>query len=76
MHFSKQLNGSALRYLRTQSKEIVLETIRACHLSKSSFRSLGKNKDLSIIQIIKSKQGDLKFDEVDQNSFDCLVVII
>ncbi len=63
MHFSKQLNWSIVRYLHTPSKEIVSEATIACHLRKIIFHSLGKNGNLSITQIIKSKQGDLEFCE-------------
>lgn len=63
MHFSKQLNRSNIRYLRTPSKKIVSEATMACHLRKSIFHSLGKNKYLSITRIIKSKQGNLEFYE-------------
>ena len=55
MNFSRQINWSIVRYLRTPSKEIVSEATMACHLRKSIFHSLGKNKDLSITRIIKSK---------------------
>lgn len=63
MHFSKQISWSIVRYLRTPSKEIASEATMACYLSKSIFHSLSKNKDLSIIRIIKSKQGDLEISE-------------
>ena len=63
MHFSKQTNWSTIRYLRTPSKKIASEVTMACYLRKYIFRSLGKNKDLSITRIIKSKQGDLEFYE-------------
>lgn len=63
MQFSKKLNWSVIRYLRTPSKEIASEATMACHLRKSIFHSLGKNKDLTITRIIKSKQGDLEFYE-------------
>ena len=66
MNFSRQINWSIVRYLRTPSKEIVSEATMACHLRKSIFHSLGKNKDLSITRIIKSKQGDLEFYEDGQ----------
>ena len=63
MDFSRQINWSSVRYLRTPSKEIVSEATMTCHLRKRIFHSLGKNKDLSITRIIKSKQGDLEFYE-------------
>ena len=63
MRFSTQVNWSNIRYLRTLSRKIVSEATMACHLRKSIFHGLGKNKDLSITRIIKSKQGDLEFYE-------------
>ena len=63
MRFSTQVNWSNIRYLRTPSRKIVSEATMACHLRKSIFHGLGKNKDLSITRIIKSKQGDLEFYE-------------
>lgn len=68
MHFSKSINWRAVRYLRTPSLKTVSEATMACHLRKSIFHSLGKNKDLSITRIIKSKQGDLEFYEDRQAS--------
>ena len=44
MHFSKQLNRSNIRYLRTPSKKIVSEATMACHLKKIIFHSLGKKQ--------------------------------
>ena len=63
MRFSTQVNWSNIRYLRTPSKKIVSKATMSCHLKKSIFHILGKNKDLSITRIIKSKQGDLEFYE-------------
>lgn len=68
MHFSKGINGSIMRYLRTPSKTIVSEATMACHVRKSIFHSLGKNKHLSITRIIKSKQEDLEFHKDHQAS--------
>lgn len=68
MHFSKRINRSAVRYLRTPSKEIVSEATMSCHIRKGIFHSLGKPKALSITRIIKSKQGDLQFYEDRQAS--------
>ena len=63
MQFSGRINWTAIRYLRTPSKEIVSEATMADYLRKSIFHSLGKTKDLTITRIIKSKQGDLEFYE-------------
>jgi len=68
IQFSGTVNPISFRYLRTLSKETMSEASVACYLRKSIFRSLGKNKDLIITRIIKSKQEDLEFDEVRQAS--------
>ena len=66
MHFSKEVNPISFRYLRTISKETMSEATVACYLRKFIFRSMAENKHLTITRIIKSKQGDLEFDEVRQ----------
>ncbi len=53
--FSKQLNWYVVRHLHTPSKETVSEATMDWCLRKSVFHSLGKNKDLNITRIIKSK---------------------
>ena len=79
MQFSKKLNWLVIRCLRKSYKEITSQATMACHLRKSIFHSLGKNKDLIISRIIKSEQGDLEFYEYHQacsryKTFDCLVI--
>ena len=68
MHFSGQINMISFRYLRTLSNETMSEASVASYLRKSIFRSLDKHKDLSIARIIKSKQEDFDFNEVQQAS--------
>jgi len=54
--FSKELNPIPFRYLRTVSNEIVSEATVVCYLQKNIFRIMAKTSNLSITQIIKSKQ--------------------
>lgn len=60
MKFSEEVFRGKIRFMRTPSKSIVSEATMSNYLYKIIFRSLAKNKDLSISRIIKKKQDNIE----------------
>lgn len=56
LKFSGRTPALFFRYLRTPSKAIVSEATVMVHLRQSIFRLLSQNRQLSVTQIIRSKQ--------------------
>ncbi|MBD2843914.1 transposase [Paenibacillus sp. IB182496] len=56
LRFSGLTPALFVRYLRTPSKAIVSEATVTAHLQQSIFRLFARNKQLSLTQIIRSKQ--------------------
>ncbi len=63
LKFSKQLNMSSFRWLRTKTNQVVSEATVAYYFCKNIYRIMEKYSHLSIMQIIKSKQNEELSDE-------------
>lgn len=60
--FSKEINKTTFRFLRTKSNMIVSEATVACFLRKNIFQHIAKNSRFIIPQIISQKQSETCFD--------------
>ncbi len=58
LKYSKELNETPFRFLRTKSRSIVSEATVACYLRRNLFSFISEFKGLSISQLIKAKQVD------------------
>ena len=58
LKFSKELNTSSFRWLRTKTNSIVSEATVAYFFQKNIFRIMVQYSHLNIMQIIKSKQNE------------------
>jgi len=63
LKFSKELNTSSFRWLRTKTNSIVSEATVAYFFQKNIFRIMVQYSHLNIMQIIKSKQNEELSDE-------------
>jgi len=63
LKFSKELNLSSFRWLRTKTNEIVSEATVAYFFRKNIFRIMHKYRRLRIMQIIINKQDEDPFEE-------------
>ena len=63
LKFSKQLNMSSFRWLRTKTNQVVSEATVAYYFRKNIYRIMETYSHLGIMQIIKSKQNEEFSDE-------------
>ncbi|MEG1982061.1 MAG: transposase [Clostridia bacterium] len=61
INFSKDINNSSFRFLRTKSNKVVSEATVACFLRKNIFRHIAKNNRFIIPKIIRQKQSETCF---------------
>lgn len=61
--FSKEINKSTFRFLRTKTNSIVSEATVACFLRKNIFQHIAKNSVFLIPRIISSKQTEPCFSQ-------------
>jgi len=68
LRFSKDINKTSFRFLRTKSNAIVSEATVACYLRRNIFSFISKTNKFSISEIIKDKQVEPLFYEESQAS--------